>query len=355
MHSIPAEPAPSPERSKDLLFVGNRYDPNIQGMQLFLEECWPDILNQIPDAQLHVCGTICRDIATCSTTRNITLHDVVPDLTPFYRQAAVIINPVCYGTGLPIKTLEAMSFGKCVVGMAAAVRGFPKEPSPPVSVARTISGMTDQITPLLTKPELRHEQETQVTKYINEHMSPSEVYGALLSRLQQHNTNQKHGQTITASSLMSRIKNYYFRTAIRHELRRLCNRYFSPIHPAQTLSPAFVKAHVRQVWRLLNVDHAYQRVALFGAGDHTQWLQHCVQHDDGPTVTAIIDDKPSDRQLFDLPVTRSDSFSPETCDAIVLSSDCWQAPMLQRCRELFGKEVPIVDLYDNLPPGPYRK
>ncbi|MPN42922.1 hypothetical protein SDC9_190480 [bioreactor metagenome] len=42
-------------------------------------------------------------------------------------------------------------------------------------------------------------------------------------------------------------------------------------------------------------------------------------------------------------------------DAILLSSDTVAEDFRKRCIQLFGNDVRLIDLYEGLPPGPYRK
>jgi glycosyltransferase involved in cell wall biosynthesis len=43
-------------------------------------------------------------------------------LVDTYARAAVVINPVKFGTGLPVKTIEALSYGKPIVATSAGGR-----------------------------------------------------------------------------------------------------------------------------------------------------------------------------------------------------------------------------------------
>ena len=44
-----------------------------------------------------------------------------------YQRAAVVIIPLEAGTGMSVKTLEAMAYGKVILGTAIAFRGYPVE------------------------------------------------------------------------------------------------------------------------------------------------------------------------------------------------------------------------------------
>ena len=100
-----------------------------------------------------------------------------------------------------------------------------------------------------------------------------------------------------------------------------------------------------------------RRVALFGAGQHTLWLKNNVRLPWGLTIAAVLDDNPTPLSSFaPVPVLRPEEVDPLDFDAVILSSDQWQAKFRQRLIAAWGEtKKPIVDLYENLPPGPYPK
>lgn len=66
-------------------------------------------------------GTICDKFA------ELPPFDVIgriEDLDDFYRNVDITINPMNSGTGLKIKTLEALSYGKCFIGTPSALVGI---------------------------------------------------------------------------------------------------------------------------------------------------------------------------------------------------------------------------------------
>ena len=61
----------------------------------------------------------------------------VDDVCEFYKRGNIAINPVYQGTGLKIKTLEAISYGKIIVVHPHSVAGLYKKESVPVFVGDT--------------------------------------------------------------------------------------------------------------------------------------------------------------------------------------------------------------------------
>jgi len=100
-----------------------------------------------------------------------------------------------------------------------------------------------------------------------------------------------------------------------------------------------------------------RKVAIFGAGQHTAWLEKILAGQEGlPQIVAVLDDAPAGKPArFGRPPVAAEGFDAGQVDAIVLSTDCLQRAMQLRCRALYGAGARLIDLYAGLPAGPYRK
>jgi len=102
---------------------------NVHGLNAFLAECWPEIKSAHPAATLRVVGTIG---AVCRIQDDaIDYTPWAEDLTEVYRQSRVIINPAVAGTGLKVKSVEALAHGKPLVAWPHGVEGLDYQGAPP--------------------------------------------------------------------------------------------------------------------------------------------------------------------------------------------------------------------------------
>jgi hypothetical protein len=122
----PAEPR--------LLFVGSDNPMNALGLRDFLKEAWPAIRSAVPDARLTIGGRVGRIVTEPSP--GIDVLGPVDDLDPYYTRARVVVNPVAAGTGLSIKTVEALSRLRPVVTWPNGLSGLPSELTALVPAAR---------------------------------------------------------------------------------------------------------------------------------------------------------------------------------------------------------------------------
>ena len=183
--SLPAFTTPPAGEANNLLYVGNKYDPNIRGLQSFFDTAWPAIVSRRPEVRLTVCGRICEVFP--DSIPNVTFAGVVPDLNPFYESAHIVINPVTYGTGIKIKSIEALAHGRCLVCTSQGTLGLGAPESLPVVVAETGAEMVEAILTLLSDTGKRHALETESYTYARNHFSPQQIFKDLHNCIRDHN------------------------------------------------------------------------------------------------------------------------------------------------------------------------
>lgn len=98
-----------------LLFLSGNNEFNQNGIKWFLNEVFPPIRKSIPDVELIVGGGICKVLPSLGDIEGVTALGYIDNPEDFYRIADVAINPVYQGTGLKIKTFEAISYDKITI------------------------------------------------------------------------------------------------------------------------------------------------------------------------------------------------------------------------------------------------
>lgn len=72
--------------------------------------------------EFHLAGTICK-VLGCDNSI-FQSHGVVERVTDFYREVDIVVNPMVGGTGLKIKSVEAISHGKPLIATSDAMAGI---------------------------------------------------------------------------------------------------------------------------------------------------------------------------------------------------------------------------------------
>jgi glycosyltransferase involved in cell wall biosynthesis len=154
---------------------------NVHGLSAFLTDCWPSIKAACPDVTLHVVGRVgsmCR-IADPS----IRYSGWIEDLDQVYREASVIINPTIAGTGLKIKSVQALAHGKPLVAWTNGVEGLEYDGAAPFLECRSWQEFGDAVVRLLRSDIERNAMAAKALSYAQREFSASKVYASLGRRL----------------------------------------------------------------------------------------------------------------------------------------------------------------------------
>lgn len=180
-----AEPAVAatgaPER---LLFVGSRTAPNSDGLRWFLERVWPQLRAALPETRLDVVGAVAADFAGELVPEGVRLHGLVPDLAPFYRQAGIVIAPLRFGSGLKIKLVEALAWGKPMVVSPVTLQGVEETCGPAVLVADSAAAFVSAIRSLQRDGGLRADLSRRAIGAVEAQFAPAVAHRALRAWLQ---------------------------------------------------------------------------------------------------------------------------------------------------------------------------
>jgi glycosyltransferase involved in cell wall biosynthesis len=156
---------------------------NVHGLRAFLKECWPQIKAAYPDVSLHIVGkvgTACR-IADPA----IRYSHWVDDLSQVYRDARVIINPTIAGTGLKIKSAQALGHGKPLVAWTNGVEGLDYTGAPPYIECTSWPEFAAAVVRLLESESEAEALAVRAREYARNSFSSGQVYASLRARLDQ--------------------------------------------------------------------------------------------------------------------------------------------------------------------------
>lgn len=166
------------------LFVGSKGSTNVQGMQWFLDKVWPRILNALPHCSLHICGTVCNEIN--DDFCRVNLRGRVENLEKEYGAAEVCIAPLYFGSGLKIKLIEALSFGRASVTTNIGLQGLDELDGTAILRANTAEEFTSAVISILTDDKIRSQMESEALRYVREHLAPETVYQPVVETMIRH-------------------------------------------------------------------------------------------------------------------------------------------------------------------------
>ena len=118
----PNSDASSPET---VVFVGSlEFAPNVDAMVHFAHRVWPELAGRLPRRRLLIVGRRPTPaVRALEQVPGVSVVADVPDVRPYYAQAAVVIVPTRMGGGVKNKILEACAMQRPVVASPRAGSG----------------------------------------------------------------------------------------------------------------------------------------------------------------------------------------------------------------------------------------
>ncbi len=163
-------------RTHDILFVGAKNPANSEGLRRFLEGSFPSIRSQYPDAQIIIVGGVGETVKQSGD--GIVLAGVIPSLDEMYKKASLVINPVVCGTGLCIKTAEALTRGKCMVTTPAGIAGVSNAEEISI-VVQEPEGFGSIIVQLFAEPERIQKIGERARRFSENYFAPARAFQSL--------------------------------------------------------------------------------------------------------------------------------------------------------------------------------
>jgi polysaccharide biosynthesis protein PslH len=147
-HILPSDPLPFvADQAPVVGYLASANPLNRVGLRWFLDEVWPLVRDRGSVGRLVVAGGIC---GAMSFPEEVELLGIVPSTRAIYQLSLFMINPMRSGTGLKIKTVEAMAHGRAIVTTPAGVEGMALAPG--VSVAGTAEDFAAAVLAYLRDP-----------------------------------------------------------------------------------------------------------------------------------------------------------------------------------------------------------
>lgn len=118
--------------ASNLLFLAGPNGANVEGISGFIADVLPEIRAAFPEMRLIVGGGVC---AALGHPRNdaVQLVGEVSNLAAFYERGAICVSPVSRGTGLKIKVIEALAYGRLVLAHPHCLDGLPCAHEAPIT------------------------------------------------------------------------------------------------------------------------------------------------------------------------------------------------------------------------------
>jgi len=106
--------------NKELLFIGSNFGPNLEGITWFVK----NVMSVLTDYRLYIVGKDFEREKEKLERENVVVVGTVDDIERYYYHFPIVVMPIFYGSGMKVKTAEAMMYGRTIVATNEALEGY---------------------------------------------------------------------------------------------------------------------------------------------------------------------------------------------------------------------------------------
>lgn len=159
------------------------WQPNIQGVQWFLDHVWPTVLKELPEAQLKLAGRK-FEASDAYVRTNTTVLGEVEDAWDVLTQPGIMVIPLLTGSGMRIKAIEAMAAGRPVVSTSIGMEGIHGEDGKHFFIADDANSFAQRIIDLHKNPGLAVSVGTEARAFVEHDFSNQALIDRLVAEIQ---------------------------------------------------------------------------------------------------------------------------------------------------------------------------
>jgi glycosyltransferase involved in cell wall biosynthesis len=145
--------------------------PNIEAVDWLLNHVWKEVIKQEPNAKLVLAGRGMPERIKKIACENITVIDTIKDSTEFYNSYDIMLVPLLSGSGLRIKLVEGLAYGKAIITTSIGAEGIPYSANKDLLIADTDTEFTKAIITLLSNSDLKLELQTSARTLAEDNFS----------------------------------------------------------------------------------------------------------------------------------------------------------------------------------------
>jgi polysaccharide biosynthesis protein PslH len=148
-----------------VLFVGAMdWEPNIDAVEYFCKEIWPQVVAKIPSARFRIVGRNPDQRVKSLGLNSIEVTGRVPSVIDHLWEAAVVVVPLRVAGGTRLKIYEAMAAGKAVVSTSVGAEGLEVHDGRNIVLADAPGVFAEAVVTLLRDRNLRRKYEGAATE-----------------------------------------------------------------------------------------------------------------------------------------------------------------------------------------------
>lgn len=174
-------PATTKNHNSIFCFGAMDWMPNQEAVDWFLKYCWEKVKEANPNCIFVIAGRNMPEHYKNLKLKDVQVIENVSDNKQFYAQYNIMLVPLLSGSGLRIKIIEGMSFGKAIVSTSIGAEGVFAENGKEIILADTPNEFINAVNNLLSSPKQIELLESHAKNFAKLNFNNSEISNKLVA------------------------------------------------------------------------------------------------------------------------------------------------------------------------------
>lgn len=169
------------EKAKTIFYFGSMdWLPNQEAANWFLDNCWEVVHKAVPEAKLIIAGRGMPLEFFHITRPNVLIVENVENGKAFFQQHQVMIVPLWSGSGLRIKIIEGMAYGKAIVSTSIGAEGINYTANKNILIADNAADFSASVIKVLSDTTLKNQLEQNAAEFARQEFDNFKVVSRLV-------------------------------------------------------------------------------------------------------------------------------------------------------------------------------
>lgn len=170
------------KKEENTLFSFGSMDwmPNLEAVDWFLDKCWSKIHKKHPTCKFIIAGRHMPQKFKTLQLPNVQIEENVSNNRDFYSTYDIMLVPLLSGSGLRIKLVEGLAYGKAIVSTSIGAEGIAITKGEHMLIADSADEFINAIDSLLSSTEKKKTLELKAKQFAKQHLDNNLITKELL-------------------------------------------------------------------------------------------------------------------------------------------------------------------------------
>lgn len=175
------KPVLNPAKPDSLFhFASMDWMPNIEAVDWLMSEVWPKVIAKQKNAVLVLAGRGMPHKFKSLSSANIRIIENVVSSEKFYNNYDIMLVPLWSGSGLRIKLVEGLAYGKAIVTTSIGAEGIPYTNYQDLIAADDANSFAKAIIDILQQTNTKHSLQQNARKLAEQHFDYKKLAADLI-------------------------------------------------------------------------------------------------------------------------------------------------------------------------------